>query len=70
MALSHIVMHIGLCNSALRLKPQTELPVHVVVTDRINRDVLDQNFKVVRENGNDADIEFDIPWGSIAQRSR
>ncbi len=63
MALSHIVLTVGLCNSALRLKPETALPLHVVVTDRINRDVIDRKFQVVRENGNNASVEFDIPWG-------
>ena len=63
MALSHVVMHVALCNSALRLKPQTELPLHVVVTDRINRDAVDQKFRVVRENGNTVAVEYDVPWG-------
>jgi hypothetical protein len=63
MALSHIVLHVALCNSALRLKAQTELPLHVVVTDKINRDVVDQNFRVVRENGNDVNVAVDVPWG-------
>lgn len=63
MALSHIVLHAALCNSALRLKPQTVLPLHVIVTDRIRRDVVDQTFRVVRENGNEGTSEFDIPWG-------
>ncbi len=63
MALSHIVLHVGLCNSALRLKPQSALPLHVVVTDKINRDIVDQKFRVVRENGNEVLAEFDIPWG-------
>jgi hypothetical protein len=63
MALSHIVMHVGLCNAALRLKSQTELPLRVVVTDRINRDVIDQKFRAFRDNGNQATVDFDVPWG-------
>jgi hypothetical protein len=64
MALSHIVMHAALCNAALRLKTQSELPVRVVLTDRLNRDVLDQTFKAYRDNGNDVPLEFDVPWGT------
>lgn len=63
MALSHIVMHFALCNAAARMGPQAELPVHVTVTDRINRDVIDQDAKVLRYEGNTSSIEFDMPWG-------
>ena len=63
MALSHIVMHFALCNAAARLGPQAELPVHVTVTDKINRDVIDQTSKVIRYEGNTSSVEFDIPWG-------
>ncbi|HZZ64260.1 MAG TPA: hypothetical protein VFE17_02060 [Candidatus Baltobacteraceae bacterium] len=63
MALSHIVLHVALCNPALRAKPGTALPLHVVVTDKIHRDIIDQNYTIVRENGNEGTVEFDIPWG-------
>lgn len=63
MALSHIVMHFALCNAASRLGPQAELPVHITVTDKINRDVIDQDAKVLRYEGNTSSAEFDIPWG-------
>jgi hypothetical protein len=63
MALSHIVMHFALCNAAARLGPQAELPVHITVTDRINRDVIDQDAKVIRYEGNTSTAQFDIPWG-------
>lgn len=63
MALSHVVLHIALCNSALRLKTQTAMQLHVNVVDRINRNIVDQDFRVVRENGNDANVAFDMPWG-------
>lgn len=63
MALSHIVMHFALCNAAARLGPQAELPVHVTVTDKINRDIIDQTSKVIRYEGNTSSVEFDMPWG-------
>jgi hypothetical protein len=64
MALSHIVMHVALCNAALRLKTQSRLAVRVVLTDRLNRDVLDRTFTAYRDNGNDVPLEFDVPWGT------
>ncbi len=63
MALSHIVMHFALCNAAARLGPQAELPVHVTVTDKIDRDIVDQDGKVLRYEGNTSSMEFDVPWG-------
>ncbi|HKU67192.1 MAG TPA: hypothetical protein VJP85_05400 [Candidatus Baltobacteraceae bacterium] len=63
MALSHIVMHFALCNSAARLGPQADLPVHIVVTDKINRDVVDQTARVSRYEGNTSAAEFDVAWG-------
>ena len=63
MALSHIVMHFALCNSASRLGASTDLPVHIVVTDKINRDVVDQTTRVSRYEGNTSSAEFDVAWG-------
>jgi len=63
MALSHIVMHFALCNSAALLGPQADLPVHIVVTDKIKRDVVDQTARVSRYEGNTSSAEFDVPWG-------
>ncbi len=63
MALSHLVMHFALCNAAARLGAQAELPVRVVITDKINRDVVDQAGKVSRYEGDTSSMEFDIPWG-------
>lgn len=63
MALSHVVMHFALCNAAARLGPQAQLPVRVVVTDKINRDIIDQTAKVLRYEGNTSSAEFDVPWG-------
>ncbi|HLI97818.1 MAG TPA: hypothetical protein VKT72_17245 [Candidatus Baltobacteraceae bacterium] len=63
MALSHIVMHLALCNAAARLGPQTQLPVRVVVTDKINRDVVDEKTTIPRDENDDGVAEFDIPWG-------
>jgi hypothetical protein len=63
MALSHIVMHLTLCNAAARLGAQAQLPVRVVVTDRIDRVAADQRVTIPRSEGNDGVVEFDVPWG-------
>lgn len=63
MALSHIVMHVVLCRAASHLHA-AELPVHVEVIDRIKRDAVDRDFRVVHQYGETSSIEFDIPWGT------
>lgn len=63
MALSHVVMHFALCSAAARLGPQAELPVHLVVTDKIGRDVIDKTARILRYEGNTSSVEFDMPWG-------
>lgn len=61
--MSHVVLHLALCNSAIRLKQQTVMPVHVSITDRIHRTIVDQSFTVAREHVNVATVAFDMPWG-------
>jgi hypothetical protein len=63
MALSHIVMHLALCNAAARLGPKAQLPVRVVVTDKIKRVVVDEKTTIPRYEGDDGVAEFDIAWG-------
>jgi hypothetical protein len=64
MALSHIVLHMTLCNAALRKGPNFDLPVHVVVRDPINRKIVDQTFTIERDaEGETSAAEFDVPWG-------
>ncbi len=49
-------------------KSKLSLPLHLAVTDRINRDAVNQTFQLVRENGNESAVEFDIPWGIYRAR--
>lgn len=37
--------------------------MHIVVTDKINRDVVDQTARVSRYEGNTSSAEFDVAWG-------
>lgn len=61
--MSHIVLHLALCNAAVRLKTQTQMALHVSVTDRIHHAAVDQTFTAVREHVNVATVAFDMPWG-------
>lgn len=63
MVMSHVVLHLALCSAAVRLKPETVMPVHVSVRDRINHAAVDQTFTIVREHVNVATVAFDMPWG-------
>ncbi|HEV3152596.1 MAG TPA: hypothetical protein VGZ02_02210 [Candidatus Baltobacteraceae bacterium] len=63
MPLSHIVMHVALCQSAVREAANRDVPLHIVLTDRIERTALDQKFSIERGSTREAPIEFDIPFG-------
>ncbi len=63
MALSHVVLHVTLCQAAMRVKPQAVIPMQLLVTDRVNRHIVEQQFKLVREINNTANVAFDMPWG-------
>lgn len=70
MALSHIVMHLVLCNSASRAKTQADVPVRVTVLDKVNHHVVDQSVRVARSGAADGTAEFDIPWGLYAAQAQ
>ena len=63
MALSHVILHVTLCNAAIRQRAQTVMPMRVNVVDRVKRDIVDQEFRIVRESVNVATVSFDMPWG-------
>lgn len=70
MALSHIVMHLVLCNAATRHKTQSGVPVHVVMLDKVHRHVADETVRVAAAGAADDTAEFDVPWGTyLAQAS-
>ena len=63
MPLSHIVMHLALCNSVVRQDARRDVPVRVVLTDKLDRTAFDQKFKIEQGTTREAPIEFDIPFG-------
>ncbi len=63
MPLSHIVMHVSLCSSVVRQAANRDVPLRVVLTDKLDRTALDQKFAVERGTTQQAPVEFDIPFG-------
>ena len=63
MALSHIVMHVALCNSTAAQAASRDVPVRVVLTDKLDRVAFDQKFKIEQGTKREAPIEFDMPFG-------
>ncbi len=62
--LEHIILNIGLCKAVARLSPNATVAMRVVVTDRINRAVLERTLQFRREVGNQTRVEFDSAWGT------
>lgn len=62
MDLSHIALHVSLCNAVAQAS--RSVPVHVVVTDKIERTQFEQTYKVQPGTGNTARYEFDLPFGT------
>jgi hypothetical protein len=60
-ALSHVILHLGLCSSVAKLKPETTIAIHVHATDKRDQVIVDRNFRV--ERGDDEQRVVDIPWG-------
>ena len=63
MPLSHIAMHIALCNSVAREAAHRDVPVRVVLTDKLGRTAFDQRFAVEKGTTGSAPVEFDVPFG-------
>lgn len=63
MPLSHIVMHVALCASVAREAANRDVPVRIVLTDKLKRTAFDQKFVIERGTRTQAPIEFDVPFG-------
>lgn len=63
MPLSHIVMHVSLCASTVRQAASRDVPVRVVLTDKLDRTAFEQKFSIERGTTGEAPLEFDIPFG-------
>ena len=67
LGLSHVLLHVGLCEAAARAKSQTMIPMHVRLAYRQAGPQpgieLDKTYRVERSDGDDVVIEFDVARG-------
>lgn len=63
MDLSHIALHVSLCNAVANAAAARSVPVQVVVTDKIDRDQVNQAFQVQPGTGKTARFEIELPFG-------
>jgi hypothetical protein len=62
--LSHIFLHVGLCNAAIQATQiDTPIPIHVTMRFQRGDPFLDKTFTVPRGNAGDANVEFDVSQG-------
>jgi hypothetical protein len=62
---AHLVLHLGLCNAAAKVAPETPIPIRVHLSDATGRQQLNQAFNI--ERGYDPQIiaEMDVPRGTF-----
>jgi hypothetical protein len=63
LGMAHVILHLGLCNSMLKLRPQTTIPIQVRIIDKIGRPHLDKTFRVERGYEPTGVVEFNSPPG-------
>jgi hypothetical protein len=63
LALSHVILHIGFCNSIARATPNTTIALRVRLADRVGRLPVDETFRVERGDEGIAIVEFDSAFG-------
>jgi hypothetical protein len=63
LALSHVILNLGLCSAVAKLSPQATVAIHVRATDRRDQVVADRNYRMERGDDEQRVVEFDIPWG-------
>lgn len=47
--MSHLILHVGLCNAMLKRPPQATIPIRVQLLDRLHRPTANQSFRVIRD---------------------
>src|SRR6516165_6250668 len=60
---AHVILHLNLCNAALRAAPETQLAVKVHGVDRTGRQEFKQAFSVERGYDPQKTVAFDIARG-------
>lgn len=64
MDLSHIALHVSLCNAVAKAAEARNVALAVSVTDKLKRPQIDQTFAVEPGMGKTARFEFDLPFGT------
>jgi hypothetical protein len=65
LALSHVILHLGLCSAVAKLPPETTIAIHVHATDRADQVAVDRTFRTERGDDEDRVVEFDIGQGTF-----
>lgn len=63
LALSHVVLHVGLCGAIARAAPTATIALRVRLTDRIGRPQVDRVYRVQRGDDPAVIVEFDSSFG-------
>jgi hypothetical protein len=63
MDLSHIAMHVSLCNAVAQASAARNVPLRVQVTDKLDRPQVQQTFQIQPGMGKTPRFEFDLPFG-------
>lgn len=61
--LLHVLLHLGLCGAVSKLPAQTPVEIRVRLSDKTDRAIVDRDFATTRGTGDEATVEFDVPWG-------
>ena len=61
MMLSHIFLHVGLCNAILRTAPETTVAMHVVMAYRVGGNEVEKTVRFTRGYADQTVVEFDVP---------
>jgi hypothetical protein len=61
--LSHVILHLVLCSAATQSGSTAPVQIHVGVFDKGDQAVVKRDFTAARGSGDQATIEFDMPWG-------
>jgi hypothetical protein len=65
-AMSHIILHLGLCGAVLKRPPDTSVAIHVRVVDHGNSTHVNQTFQIVRDYAPTTTVAFDVYQGEYA----
>jgi hypothetical protein len=63
LGVSHVILHLGLCNTVMKLPPQTQVAAHIRLVDRIGGFHNEQTLRFARNYESTGIVEFEAPQG-------